>query len=77
MYRACSLSTHFSFNTKSRKHILQIFIEICNYGEVTINKVMEEMLLKEKTFTKNVENGPQSWEDKQTDTYNPLKENDY
>ena len=38
-------------------------------------KVMEE--LKEKTFTKNVENGPQSWEDKQTDTYNPLKENDY
>ena len=33
---------------------------------------MEE-LLKEKTFTKNVENGPQSWEDKQTDTYNPLK----
>ena len=40
-------------------------------------KVMEEMLLKEKTFTKNVENGPQSWENKQIDTYNPLKENDY
>jgi hypothetical protein len=38
---------------------------------------MEEMLLKEKTFTKNVENGPQSWEDKQTDTYNPLKDYDY
>ena len=38
-------------------------------------KVMEE--LKEKTFTKNVENGPQSWEDKQTETYNPLKDNDY
>ena len=38
-------------------------------------KIMEE--LKEKTFTKNVENGPQSWEDKQTDTYNPLKDNDY
>ena len=38
---------------------------------------MEEMLLKEKTFTKNVENGPQSWEDKQIDTYNPLKDHDY
>ncbi len=39
---------------------------------------MEEMLLKEKTFTKNVENGPQSWEDKTPDEiYNPLKDNDY
>ena len=37
---------------------------------------MEEMLLKEKTFTKNVENGPQSWVDKQADTYNPLKDYD-
>ena len=36
---------------------------------------MEE--LKEKTFTKNVENGPQSWESNQDDNYNPLKDHDY
>ena len=34
------------------------------------------MLLKEKTFTKNVEDGPQSWEDKGTTNYNPLKDYD-
>ncbi len=33
---------------------------------------MEEY--REKTFTKNVENGPQDWEDKESNTYNPLKE---
>jgi hypothetical protein len=38
---------------------------------------MEEMLLKEKTFTKNVEDGPQSWENSQEENYNPLKDHDY
>ena len=33
VYRACSLSTHFSLKTKSRKYISQIFIEICNYEQ--------------------------------------------
>jgi len=35
---------------------------------------MEE--LKEKTFTKNVENGPQSWEENDQNSYNPLKDYD-
>lgn len=34
---------------------------------------MSEM--KEKTFTKNVENGPENWEDNK-ETYNPLKDHD-
>jgi len=33
---------------------------------------MKEEILKEKTFTKNVENGPQDWEDDK-EVYNPLK----
>lgn len=32
----------------------------------------EEILLKEKAFTKDVENGPQDWEDNK-EIYNPLK----
>ena len=36
---------------------------------------MEEEL-KEKTFTKSVENGPQEWENSKEEIYNPLKDYD-
>ena len=32
--------------------------------------------IKEKTFTKGVEEGPQSWEESKNKTYNPLKDED-